>query len=289
MPACEYGLISGSMKILITSFFFLAILSVFVSAQSLPEQQDRYVNDFAGFLDASSVFQLRGLLSETEENTTAEVVVVTIPAAEPLPPSQYRTELFNKWKIGKAEKDNGLLILYAAKEKRIEAEVGYGLEGILPDSKVGRILDDFYVPYRDSNQTAAGIVEATKEFARVINGNADEVRAGETRGSPVQEEILFYLMGLLPFAILAAVFLLISLGTRPPKCHICGERMELYESGREYETFKCGNGHLLRRRRHRYDKLFIAGGLGGLGRGGSGGGFGGGFGGGGSGGGGAGR
>ncbi len=274
--------------------FFILFLSVFTTAQTFPQWQDKYVNDFSGFLDSASVLQLRGLLSELEQSTTAEVVVITVPTTAPETPSQYRTELFNKWKIGKAANDNGLLILYAVKEKRIEVEVGYGLEGILPDSKVGSILDEFYVPYRDRNETVKGIVLATQEFARVINANAEEVRAGNAGGNNIQNDFTRY-VGFLPLIVFPIIFfaiflfpLIISYQANHPKCKKCGKRMKYVRSEDGYEIYMCENGHTLKRKKKRYGSWAVAaGGFGG--GGGWGGGGGGGFGGGGSGGGGAGR
>lgn len=279
------------MKVLTASAaLFILFLSLSVSAQTFPQPQDKYVNDFAGFLDSASVSQLRGLLSELKQNTTAEIVVVTVQTTEPEPPDQYRTELFNNWKIGKAANDNGLLILYAVKENRIEVETGYGLEGILTDSKVGSILDEFYVPNRDSNRTALGIILATQEFARVINANADEVRAGNA-GSQFNNNISNLVYGNLPFVILAIIFLVSiipSLSIIPPKCSICGKRMKFQKTEGDYDIYKCQNGHQLKKRKRKYGGVLVAGGFG-RGGGGWGGGGGGEFGGGGSGGGGAGR
>jgi len=277
------------MKIVFAVILTFMLLSAFSSAQSFPQWQDKHVNDFAGFLDSASVSQLRSLLSAVEQNTTAEVVVVTVQTTEPETPSQYRTELFNNWKIGKTANDNGLLILYAVKEKRIEVEVGYGLEGILPDSKVGNILDEFYVPNRDSNMTVLGIVLATQEFARVISANADEVRAGNA-GSLFNSDISNLIIDNLPFVIFAIVLMfsiIPSLSIIPPKCKECGKRMKFQKAEGDYGIYKCQNGHILKKRKRRYSDAVVLGGFGGGGFGGGGGS--GGFGGGGSGGGGAGR
>ena len=131
----------------------LALILIFsVSAQKFPQAYDKNINDFAKIFNQTETNELKILLSNVESSTSAEVVIVTINTTVPLTPKQYRTELFNKWNIGKESKDNGLLILYSVKENRIEVETGYGLEGILPDSKLGRLLDEFYVPYRDKNQ-----------------------------------------------------------------------------------------------------------------------------------------
>lgn len=277
------------MKLIVIMVLAIAFLPISVSAQSFPQWQDKYVNDFAGFLDSASVSQLRGLLSELEQNTTAEVVVVTVQTTAPLPRQQYRTELFNNWKIGKAANDNGLLILYVASENKIEVETGYGLEGILPDSKVGSILDEFYVPYRYSNRTVLGIVLATQEFARVINANAEEVRTGNAGKNIIQNgNIIYFLLDNFPFIIIIFFVLIpfiLSSSLIAPKCKKCGKRMKYVRFENGYEIYRCENGHELKRKKSRYGGLVVAGGLGGGGWGGGGGGFGGG----GSGGGGAGR
>ncbi len=262
-------------KIFAISIVLFLFTPTLVSAQDFPKPYDRYVNDFAGFLDATSISQLHAILSSLEQNTTAEVVVVTVETTNPLPPSQYRTELFDNWNIGKEEKDNGLLILYAVKERRIEVETGYGLEGVLPDSRIGRILDEFYVPSRDANQIVRGIVLATEEIARIINENADEVG---TWGRQISFEwqitsFLVLIVFLSPFFLI----LLISYLMRHPKCEQCGERMRFYETEGNYDIFTCKNGHRMKRKKRRYGKFIIFGMGGGLGGGsGSGGGFGGG-------------
>jgi len=197
---------SAAKKILfpLIILFFL----VTISAQELPNFQDKYANDFAHLFTDNEVQQLRTLLYEVEQNTTAEVVVVTINTTSPLAPSQYRTELFNYWKIGKEDKDNGLLILYALSENRIEVETGYGLEGILPDSKLGRMLDEFYVPYRDQGNVTLGIILFTQEVSKVIEQNKDEVISGQEGGNLDSSDswviyfVIFVIIILTLFAVL---------------------------------------------------------------------------------------
>jgi len=165
------------------SFLFLLAFSASIAAaENLPSYQDAYVDDFANVLDAGQAAELRALFSALRANTTAEVVFVSLETTAPDTPAAYRTLLFNAWGIGDKEKDNGLLILYAKAERRIEVEVGYGLEGILSDSKVGRLLDETYVPARDAGETPQGIVQFANAASAVIAQNADEVRAGKAGG-----------------------------------------------------------------------------------------------------------
>jgi len=134
-------------KEIIMGLLIAVMLSGFVFADdySLPDWKDRYVNDFGGVFSAGQVGELRGLLMELESNTTAEFVVVSVGECAPFAPSQYANELFNKWGIGKEDKDNGLLTLYCKAENKIWVETGYGLEGILPDSKLGALLYEYII------------------------------------------------------------------------------------------------------------------------------------------------
>jgi uncharacterized protein len=181
-------------------------------------------------------------------------------------------------------------------------QTGYGLEGILPDSKVGRILDETFVPARAANDSAGGIVLAAHEYADVINANADEVRSGQAAPKP---DTFWFLPALFPliFIIIPIYF---AYGQSHPKCS-CGGRAEVIETERKtekkkgpfgadvttyytivtYKCKKCGKTFTKRKEGHyrRHGAFIVAGGFGH-----GGGGFGGGgFGGGGSGGGGAGR
>ncbi|MBI5078906.1 TPM domain-containing protein, partial [Candidatus Saganbacteria bacterium] len=101
-----------------------------------------FVNDFAGVLDPAMIKKMGELSYVLEQETSAELVVVTIKTTAPLDPKEYAVKLFKEWKIGKAGKDNGILILLSTDEQRVEIEVGYGLEGTVNDAKAGEIIDN---------------------------------------------------------------------------------------------------------------------------------------------------
>ncbi len=145
------------------------------SGQQIPNYYDKYVNDFSGIFNETETAYLRELLYEVDLNTTAEVVVVTITSSEGYTLADYAMQIADKWKVGKADKDNGLIVLYALTENLIWVATGYGLEGILPDSKLGRMLDDYYVPLRDQGNSKGGIIAFTEQAAKVIEDNKEEV------------------------------------------------------------------------------------------------------------------
>ncbi len=276
------------MKKLLILLMFLILLYP-ISSQEFPNPYNKYVNDFAHLFNSNDLNELQNTLSQVEKNTTAEVVIITVNTSKPLSPAQYRTELFSKWQIGKKGKDNGLLILYSLQENRIEVETGYGLEGILPDSKLGRLLDENYVPYRDKKQVQQGIILFTKEVSKVIEENKEEVISSKKSYNYLSFfPLIFPLIFLIIFIL--SIHKIINTGKR--KCKKDNLEMKYLGLIAGYYIYKCTKGH-----EEKVQKTFsnthlggrYYGGFGGFSGGGlSGGGFGG-FGGGMSGGGGAGR
>ena len=103
--------------IIIAALIF-SIFAPFAVAQAIPNYSDKYVDDFAGIFSQNETAYLRNLLYETEINTTAEAVVATIKECG----EDYTSFAFNlasTWKIGKADKSNGLLILYCGKLQKV--------------------------------------------------------------------------------------------------------------------------------------------------------------------------
>ena len=139
-------------KTLNSLFLAIVIASTAFCAEIEFPKYTGSVNDFAGVIDAENVTKLNVIANKLKENTGAELAVVTVRSTYPLDSKSYATQLFEKWSIGKKDKDNGLLILFVKKEKRIEVEVGYGLEGIITDGFAGEVLDKYALPaFKDKN------------------------------------------------------------------------------------------------------------------------------------------
>ena len=212
----------------------LLVLPAAVFAQDIPDYTDKYVNDFGGVFSAEQAGELRSLFSGIDTTTTAEVTVLTMTTVSPYAMSDFAQRVFDKWLIGKADKDNGLLILYAKDTQKIWVQTGYGLEGILPDSKIGRILDEAFVPERTAGNVTNGIILAAHAYADVINANAEEVRSGQA-GPQAGTSVL-------PFIL---IFLLLSIGiplyfaynSAHPKCE-CGGRADAVKTEQKTETKK---------------------------------------------------
>lgn len=127
------------------------------------------LNDFANVFGAGQKTECENYLRELREKTSAEVAVVTLQSLEGGEINDFAVRLFQEWKIGKAKEDNGVLVLVALKDRKSRIEVGYGLEGILPDAKAGRILDDEMLPCFRQDNYAGGIARGVEALGAIIS------------------------------------------------------------------------------------------------------------------------
>jgi len=132
-----------------------------------------YVNDFAGILDSASASDLEAIITGIEKDTGAEIAVVTVDSLQGITIEEYAVELFEKWGIGKADEDNGLLILVALEERKVRIEVGYGLEGVITDLEAGRIIDEIIVPNFKNGDYSRGIYDAVVAISNQIYGEEE--------------------------------------------------------------------------------------------------------------------
>jgi len=130
-----------------------------------------YVDDFAGVLDAATQAQLNDLCQQVEQKANAQIAVVTVKSLDGEDPLSYAVALYQKWGIGAKETDRGVLILVATNDHKYQIQVGYGLEPILPDGKVGGFGRDM-VPVLRSGNFSAAIVLVTTRIATVIAQDA---------------------------------------------------------------------------------------------------------------------
>jgi len=146
--------------------------AVSVSQVPNPQQSDGlWVTDMANMLSDRTEADLNQMISALEATNSAEIAVVTVPDTQGASsPKAFATELFNTWGIGKEGTDNGVLFLVSKGDRRNEIETGYGVEGILPDAKLGAILNQQVTPQFKAGNFDAGILQGTEAIVIALGG-----------------------------------------------------------------------------------------------------------------------
>ena len=126
------------MKFLLKISSFLAVVALCLQAEPISQLHPaNYVNDFAGVLDAATEAQLNDLCRQVDQKAHAQIAVVTIKSTDGQDVVSYSVALYQAWGIGPKSSNRGALILLAVQDRKYWTAVGYGLEPILPDGKVG--------------------------------------------------------------------------------------------------------------------------------------------------------
>jgi uncharacterized protein len=123
-----------------TATFAVIFLAFAVGLRSEPVSQLRptdYVNDFAHVLDQATITQLDDICRQVDQKAHAQIAIVTVQSLDGSDIESYAVDLYKQWGIGSKATNHGVLILVATQDRRYRIEVGYGLEPILPDGKVG--------------------------------------------------------------------------------------------------------------------------------------------------------
>ena len=154
----------AAFNLIAASLLFLNLFSFSAEANAdIPiPVGDIYVQDFAGLLSLEQKSELNKLGRNLEDATTAQVAVLTVDTIDGSSIEEYSNEAFREYGIGSKENDNGVLLVISLKDRAVRIEVGYGLEGALPDGKIGRILDEYTVPYLQDGRPDQAVIQTYK-------------------------------------------------------------------------------------------------------------------------------
>ncbi len=182
-------------------FFLLPTVSI---AQNIPEQPSGHVNDYAKMLSSSEQQRLETKLRNYRDTTTTVIAVATINSLEGRDVQQVGTELFNRWNIWQGDKNNGILILIAEEERRMRIDVGYGLEGAIPDVMAARIIRNVLNPAFKQGNFYGGLDRATTiliELARgEFTGNLEQQSTGSGENDWISVIIFFLFVAYMVYA-----------------------------------------------------------------------------------------
>ncbi len=176
------------------------------SAQVGLSRPQGYVSDFAGVLSSLDRSRVEMLCFQLEKKTGAQIAVVTVASVKPDTVEQYAVKLFEQWGIGQKGKDNGVLFLTAVSDREVRIEVGYGLEGAIPDAIARSVIERFIVPAFQQGEYSKGVGLGTaaiaslvaKEYGVEVTGSEEDVyqkvHREPSRGSSVVMAIISVIM-----------------------------------------------------------------------------------------------
>lgn len=165
-------------------FILCAVIALFghiVYAERVEQlRPTNYLNDFAGVVDASTAQRINELGLEVQQKTRAQIAVVTVRTLEGADASDFANRLFKQWGVGQKGNDRGVLILLATEDHKYWTEVGYGLEPILPDGKVGGFGREM-VPLLRENRYSDAVWLITRRVAQTIADDAHVTLSTQTQ------------------------------------------------------------------------------------------------------------
>lgn len=161
--------------------FFLFLPTI--SALEVPKRSDGYVTDKAGLLSPSARAKLEDTLKSFEDKTSNQIVVVTFPSLGGQSLEDFSIHLAETWKVGQKGKDNGVIFLIFKNDRKMRIEVGYGLEGVLPDAVSGQIISRIVAPHFRTNNyekgVFAGVDAIIQAIQREFKGTSDQRRISD--------------------------------------------------------------------------------------------------------------
>ncbi len=170
-------------------FLILFLIPLFISAQPKVPSITKFATDLTGTLSQGELADLNSTLSQFQDSTSNQVIFLMIPTLDGEPIEEYTLALGRNNLVGQKERNNGIVFLVAKDDRKMRIEVGYGLEGALPDALAGSILRNEVKPYFASGEYYEGIkaginsiIAATKGEYKADPGN--KKRKGEREGAP---------------------------------------------------------------------------------------------------------
>ncbi len=191
--------------------FLLAGFALAADEVAVPPLKAR-VTDLTGTLTAAQIQTLEGRLRDFERSKGSQIAVLLLPSTQPETIEQYSIRVAESWKIGRAKADDGVILVVAKADRKLRIEVGYGLEGAIPDAVAKRIVSEVITPRFRENDFYGGIDAGTGALMKLIEGELlppAKRQAGAADSSPDYQSLLVMLLVL---AVIGGGFLSRVLG-----------------------------------------------------------------------------
>lgn len=170
------------------------------------------VTDLTGTLTTEQRASLESTLQDFETQKGSQIAVLIVPTTQPEAIEQYSIRVVEQWKLGRKKVDDGVLLLVAKNDHKLRIEVGYGLEGVLPDAIAKRIVAEDITPHFKQDDFYGGIVAGVTRIIAVVQGEALPAPQGKNSGDSSFES---YLPALMFGALVGSAVLCAFLGRFP--------------------------------------------------------------------------
>lgn len=171
-----------------------------------------HVTDLTGTLTAEQRSTLEARLQALESQKGSQIAVLLVPTTQPESIEQYSIRVVEQWKLGRKKIDDGVLLLIAKADRKLRIEVGYGLEGVLPDVIAKRIIAEDITPHLKQGDFYGGIVAGITRIDAAIQGeDLPSPQQRSNSGTGIENYLLFLVI----FALISGAILRLIFGTLP--------------------------------------------------------------------------
>lgn len=193
--------------VLAAALLLLAAFQAHADTLPVPELTGRVI-DQANILSTSDESRLAGKLSDLESKTSIQLVVVTLASLQDRPIEDWGLTLGRTWGIGQKGEDSGALLIVAPNDRELRIEVGYGLEGTLPDATADAIIRNVIIPRFKAGNMADGIADGVDAIIAVLSGTGEEFTPSrrELVGQTMSNWAPLFFMGLFIVMMIVAQF-----------------------------------------------------------------------------------
>jgi len=184
---------------------FLLLCALSAWAQVAVPDLSRRVTDLTGTLNAEQAAALENKLAAFEARKGGQIAVLIVSTTQPEDIAQFGIRVADAWKIGRKKVDDGVILIVAKNDRKLRLEVGYGLEGAIPDAIAKRVIAEVITPYFKAGDFYGGIEAGVSQLVRLIEGEALPAPADKVSGQGGGGFLFFVLGGLFAGLILSAI------------------------------------------------------------------------------------
>ncbi len=186
-------------RLLRTRFAFgilLAVIALSAWAQVAVPELSRRVTDLTSTLSAEQIATLENKLAAFEAQKGSQIAVLILPTTQPEDIAQFGIRVAEQWKIGRARIDDGVILIVAKDDRTLRLEVGYGLEGVIPDAIAKRVIAETITPYFRVGDFHGGIDAGVQQLMRLIEGESLPAPRASQEGASEASFVILIVGGL---------------------------------------------------------------------------------------------